>query len=105
MLGRGIMGVFARSAAGSRAMSTAASSSEKMVSELAKKAISWTKTGNPEFPFEANVAGKPVKMRMNDFPDEHLLSVVDTTTGKDIFHANDMLPTWELPNHLIRTPK
>ncbi|KTD59268.1 hypothetical protein [Legionella shakespearei] len=95
MLARGI-GIFAGSAAGRRAASTVTSVGEKWAKELSEKAIAWAKTGNAEFPYAARVAGQPVRIRVNDFPEENLLSVVDNE-GKAVFHANGMLSNWELP--------
>jgi hypothetical protein len=105
MLAKGLFGAFLRSTAGRRAASTATSTGEAWAKELSEKVIPWTHTGNAEFPYAATVRGTPLKIRVNDFPEENLVSVIDTNSGNALFHTNDMLPNWELPLSMNRTPK
>ena len=38
--------------------------------------VSWEETGDPVYPYAARVGGEEWKIRMNDFPDEHLYTLL-----------------------------
>ncbi|MBA3708768.1 MAG: hypothetical protein H0W83_08125 [Planctomycetes bacterium] len=38
--------------------------------------IAWAKTGDPEFPYSAVVDGRKYKLRVNDFPEEHMYTLL-----------------------------
>lgn len=40
------------------------------------KAITWNKTPDAEFPYEAVLNGKPISIRLNDFPAENLYTLI-----------------------------
>ncbi len=40
------------------------------------KAITWNKSNDAEFPFKAVIEGKPVTIRLNDFPAENLYTLI-----------------------------
>ncbi len=38
--------------------------------------LSWNKTENSEFPFQIDYNGHKFQLRINDFPDEHMYSLI-----------------------------
>ncbi|MGZ8843823.1 MAG: hypothetical protein ACXW18_09175 [Pyrinomonadaceae bacterium] len=38
--------------------------------------VSWIQTSNPSFPYEANVNGDNLVVRLNDFPDQNLYTLL-----------------------------
>lgn len=103
MFTKGLLSVFSRSGVGRKAISTASSSGAKLAEELAQKAITWTKTKSAEYPYTAEVGGNKVTLKMNDFPEEPLATVIDKA-GTPVMHTNDMLSNWHLPGY-GNTPK
>lgn len=54
--------------------------------------ITWRETGDAEFPYQASADGKQLTIRLNDFPEEPLytLLVEDLESG----HFDDWPATW-----------
>jgi hypothetical protein len=63
--------------------------------EYLARAITWSGSDDPEHPWTAEVAGQRWRVRINDFPDDLMYSLVigDTVIGD--FH--DWLETWQRP--------
>ncbi len=55
--------------------------------------IAWHKTGDAEFPFRARVAGKSLTIRLNDFPDEPLYTLL--ADGVELRHFDDWPAKWQ----------
>ena len=49
--------------------------STKVTDYLAEE-IAWQKTADPKHPFMAEVEGEKCVIRVNDFPDEHLYTLI-----------------------------
>jgi hypothetical protein len=54
-----------------------------------------TKTENAIHPFKTQINGQNLRIRINDFPEEHFATVVDAD-NKPILHTNDLLSNWVL---------
>jgi hypothetical protein len=44
--------------------------------DLLKQSLTWTETGDAEYPYAALVEQKKLRLRINDFPAEHLYTIV-----------------------------
>ena len=55
----------------------------------------WKETNNPKYPFEANIKGKHWRLRINDFPEQHLYTFF--VNDLEIFDIDDPPPTWIIP--------
>lgn len=55
--------------------------------------ISWEETGNAFFPYEANVDGKHLSIRLNDFPEESLYTLI--VDGEEVCDFDDWLDNWQ----------
>lgn len=56
--------------------------------------IKWNATADAEFPFVANVDGEEMRIRLNDFPEEKLYTLL---TAEDEFEINEWPADWERP--------
>ncbi len=54
--------------------------------------IAWHKTGDAEVPYQALVHGKPLTIRLNDFPDEPLYTLL--VDGVESRHFDDWPAKW-----------
>ncbi len=66
----------------------------KTLNYLAKN-IAWKRTTDPHYPFAANVEGEKCAIRLNDFPDEHLYTLI--ANGKEIVSFDDWSAKWTRP--------
>lgn len=53
------------------------------------KPINWTKTSDVFYPYEATVEGKQWKLRLNDFPEESLYTLM--INDEEILEFDDMI--------------
>lgn len=60
-----------------------------------KRAIDWSRTSDPEFPFSALVDGETWVVRVNDFPEEVLYTLL--IAGREVANFNDWPPAWRRP--------
>ncbi len=77
-------------------------SSEEGLKRKPEPGIQWTATGDEVAPFRASVNGENWVIRINDFPAEHLYSLV--VDGHEAKHFDDWPPTWLRPGGRTETP-
>lgn len=63
--------------------------------ELITMPIVWKHTGDAEFPYTAEVRGRTLTIRINDFPAEPLYTVI--AEENDLFHLDDWPSAWTMP--------
>ena len=66
----------------------------KVQNYLAEK-ISWRKNGDPLHPYIANLDGEKCVIRLNDFPDEHLYTLL--VNDVEIANFSDWPEQWARP--------
>ena len=66
----------------------------KTLNYLAKN-IAWKRTADPQYPFAAEFEGEKCIIRLNDFPDEHLYTLI--VNGKEILSFDDWSAKWSRP--------
>ena len=66
----------------------------KTINYLAKT-ITWKHTADPHYPFAAEVEDDKCVIRLNDFPDEHLYTLL--VNGKEIVSFDDWSAKWSRP--------
>lgn len=54
--------------------------------------ITWRKTTDPEYPYETNHASHTLTVRLNDFPQEHLYTLI--VDSKPVTSFDDWPDTW-----------
>ena len=64
----------------------------EVLGDITKKEIVWKPSKDVLHPYHAEVAGEHVKLRMNDFPEEPLYTVMHD--NKELFHINDFMKNW-----------
>jgi len=69
-------------------------STKSATNYLAEK-IDWKRTLDPRHPFAAKLEGEKCVIRLNDFPDEHLYTLI--VDGKEIFAFDDWSAKWNRP--------
>jgi hypothetical protein len=57
--------------------------------------ISWNQTGDPVRPYHASVAGASWTIRVNDFPEEHLYTLL--IDGQEFESFDDWPACWSMP--------
>jgi hypothetical protein len=67
----------------------------RMVERMAAD-ITWSRTGDGEFPYRAGFQGHVLTLRVNDFPAEPLYSVM--CEGQDLGDLEDWPSTWIRPD-------
>ena len=60
--------------------------------DLLKQSLTWTETGDAEYPYAALIEQKKLRLRMNDFPAEHLYTIVGA--GAEV-SFDDWPATWK----------
>jgi hypothetical protein len=68
--------------------------STKVSDYLAEK-IHWQKTKDPTHPFVAQYEGEECVIRLNDFPDEHLYTLI--VNGVELADFDDWSAQWSRP--------
>ena len=61
--------------------------------ELIKMLIEWHETENVDFPYQVQINGSTLKIRINDFPDEPLFSLF--RDGKHVADFDDWPSHWK----------
>jgi hypothetical protein len=61
---------------------------------LAEK-IGWKRTADPRHPFAAKFEGEECVIRLNDFPDEHLYTLI--VDGEEVVAFDDWSASWNRP--------
>ncbi len=68
--------------------------STKVINYLDEK-IAWRKTADPKRPFAAEFEGEKCLLRLNDFPDEHLYTLL--VNGVEVTDFDDWSSRWTRP--------
>lgn len=68
--------------------------STKIVDYLAER-IAWQKTADPKNPYRAEFEGEKCVIRLNDFPNEHLYTLI--VNGAEIAEFDDWSAEWTRP--------
>ncbi|MDB5859938.1 MAG: hypothetical protein JWQ76_3627 [Ramlibacter sp.] len=63
------------------------------VDQLVRESVKWRETDDPDFPYEMNRDQVLWKIRINDFPDEPLYSLM--RNGVQMADFDDWPPHWE----------
>lgn len=66
----------------------------KKTNYLAKN-INWERTTDPNHPFAAEFEDEKYVIRLNDFPDEHLYTLI--VNGKEVISFDDWSAKWSRP--------
>jgi len=68
--------------------------STKVINYLDEK-IAWRKTADPKHPYAAEFEGEKCLLRLNDFPGEHLYTLL--VNGVEVTDFDDWSPRWTRP--------
>ena len=69
--------------------------STKTVTNYLAEKIDWKRTTDPQYPFSAKFEGEKYVIRLNDFPEENLYTLV--MNGKEVADFDDWPATWSRP--------
>lgn len=61
------------------------------INDYLSKAINWNSTGDAEFPYSAMLEDKSARIRLNDFPADHLYTLI---VGDAVFDFDDWPSAW-----------
>ena len=67
-----------------------------LIEQLQQARVDWQPTKNSPYTFEALFCGKQVLLRLNDFPEEPLCTVIFDNHEQDL---DDFPKSWTLPRH------
>ena len=67
-----------------------------LLEQMQQAKIDWQKTTESPYVFEASFNGTVVRLRLNDFPDEPLCTVIIGDREMDI---HEFPKSWTLPRH------
>lgn len=70
-------------------------STPNSIEALLQTRITWHATGDTEFPLQASLLGKQLKIRLNDFPAEPLYTLF--VDGAALDNLEDWPRLWERP--------
>ena len=70
------------------------------VEPLKRTTITWTHSGDGEFPYVADHDGHRLTIRLNDFPSEPLYSLI--VNGAELATLEDWPPAWVKPELHLR---
>jgi hypothetical protein len=73
----------------------------KVTNSIIADHVKWERTDDPYFPFRVNYCGVECKIRLNDFPDEQLYTLV--IEDNDTLSFSTWPQTWARPTR--RTPR
>ena len=59
------------------------------------KSIDWSRTRSSEYPFECSIDGHHYQIRINDFPNEPMYTLL--IDQKEIEHFDDWPQSWKKP--------
>ena len=66
--------------------------STKTIKNYLAEKIDWTRTNDLHFPFTAEFEGAKCVIRFNDFPEEHLYTLI--VNGKEVADFDDWSANW-----------
>jgi hypothetical protein len=69
--------------------------STKTATNYLAERIDWRRTADPRHPFAANFEGEKCLIRLNDFPDEHLYTLI--VDGEEVVAFDDWSSNWNRP--------
>ncbi len=69
--------------------------STKTVTDYLAENIEWKRTADPRHPFSAKFDGEKCVIRLNDFPDEHLYTLI--VDGEEVIAFDDWSASWIRP--------
>src|SRR5258706_15908385 len=72
------------------------------MSDLTAPPIRWEPSGDGEFPYHAEIDGRSLTVRVNDFPVEPLYTLL--VDGAELVDLDDWPPVWRrppVPSHLL----
>ena len=64
--------------------------------EIKETNIDWVQSEKSKYVFQATVDGEKVELRLNDFPDEPLCTII---RGEDEIDIHEFSEKWTLPRH------
>lgn len=67
-----------------------------LINDLLNRKIDWQKTKESPYLFTANVEGQVFMLRLNDFPEEPLCTLIWSDGEQDL---DDLGRKWTLPRH------
>lgn len=67
-----------------------------LLDQLQQARIDWQKTSESPYVFQAVFQGKAVRLRLNDFPEEPLCTVIIDGAETDL---HEFSKSWTLPRH------
>jgi molybdopterin/thiamine biosynthesis adenylyltransferase/rhodanese-related sulfurtransferase len=76
--------------------------STKVRDYLAEK-IAWRKTADPSYPYETEIDGEPCVIRLGDFPDEHLYTLL--VDDVEVIAFDDWPTQWKRPTAAKDAPE
>jgi len=68
------------------------------VIDLMSIPLQWPLTRDPEFPYSSSSQGRTLRLRLNDFPDEKLYSLM--LADEEITSFDEWPKIWSRPNRL-----
>jgi hypothetical protein len=69
--------------------------STKTTTNYLAESIDWKRTADPRHPFAANFEGEKCVIQLNDFPDEHLYTLI--VDGEEVVAFDDWSANWNRP--------
>lgn len=63
--------------------------------EYLKKKIKWDRSNDSEYPYCIVIDGKTLILRLNDFPEEPLYTLI--VDGEEIIDLQSIPSTWQIP--------
>lgn len=69
--------------------------STKTATNYLAESIDWKRTADPRHPFAAKFEGEKCVIRLNDFPDEHLYTLI--VDGEEVVAFDDWSASWNRP--------
>lgn len=65
--------------------------------EYLRKKIKWNESNNSEYPFFIVIDRKTLVLRLNDFPEEPLYTLI--VDGKEVIDLEGLPSTWQIPRY------
>ena len=70
--------------------------SENSMKNILHERVDWEASAESPYTFEAMFEGRVVRLRLNDFPDEPLCTLIGEGVETDL---HEFPPLWTLPRH------
>jgi hypothetical protein len=84
-----------------RLFSTSAPSA-RIIQMLSKNTVQWNRTANAVFPWEANVNNVVLRMRINNYPEQPLYTVM--RDAEELMNVNGFRSNWNKATPNANTP-